>query len=184
MKSGNHNENAGQLRSECVQRPDSVRDIKTFSLKITGPRGYKRTSSSNEDRTADEKYSDNHHDDARHDHYEWSDGDRLAGGGLWTKRSGNLISSAKRSQTNPHQTGSGGGFSFARDSQREGAMGTMNDQKVIILKFGSSVLRSEGDLPNAVHEMYRYWREGAQVIAVVSAFGDTTDQLMRRAERV
>jgi homoserine dehydrogenase len=56
--------------------------------------------------------------------------------------------------------------------------------KVVVLKFGSSVLRNEDDLPRAVHEIYRWWREGAQVIAVVSAFGDTTDQLMRRAERV
>src|SRR5437016_4676541 len=56
--------------------------------------------------------------------------------------------------------------------------------KVTVLKFGSSVLRSEADLPSAVHEIYRHWREGAQVIAVVSAFGDTTDQLMRRAESV
>src|SRR6266446_937647 len=56
--------------------------------------------------------------------------------------------------------------------------------KVTVLKFGSSVLRSEADLPSAVHEIYRHWREGAQVIAVVSAFGDTTDQLMRRAEKV
>src|SRR5712691_5980149 len=56
--------------------------------------------------------------------------------------------------------------------------------KIVVLKFGSSVLRSERDLPSAVHEIYRWWREGAQVIAVVSAFGDTTDQLMRRAESI
>lgn len=56
--------------------------------------------------------------------------------------------------------------------------------KVIVLKFGSSVLRSEKDLPSVVHEVYRCWRDGAQVIAVVSAFGDTTDQLQRRAEEV
>lgn len=60
----------------------------------------------------------------------------------------------------------------------------MSNKKIIVLKFGSSVLRSEADLPSAVHEIYRHWREGAQVIAVVSAFGDTTDQLTRRAERV
>src|SRR5262245_29706653 len=60
----------------------------------------------------------------------------------------------------------------------------MSDRKPIVLKFGSSVLRSEADLPKAIHEIYRYWRDGAQVIAVVSALGDTTDQLMRRAERV
>jgi len=54
--------------------------------------------------------------------------------------------------------------------------------KIRVLKFGSSVLRSEADLPSAVHEIYCHWRAGAQVIAVVSALGDTTDQLMRRAE--
>jgi homoserine dehydrogenase len=60
----------------------------------------------------------------------------------------------------------------------------MNSRKPIVLKFGSSVLRNEDDLPNAVHEIYRWWRDGAQVVAVVSAFGDTTDQLMRQAEKV
>ncbi len=56
--------------------------------------------------------------------------------------------------------------------------------KLIVLKFGSSVLRDEKDLPRAVHEIYRWWRQGAQVLAVVSAFGNTTDQLLRRAESV
>src|SRR5215207_8667725 len=51
-----------------------------------------------------------------------------------------------------------------------------------ILKFGSSVLRAEEDLPLAVHEIYREWRRGARVLAVVSAFGDTTDGLVARAE--
>ena len=57
-------------------------------------------------------------------------------------------------------------------------------QNIIVLKFGSSVLRSEGDLPTAVHEIYRWWREGFQVVAVVSAFGDTTDELTQRAYSV
>ena len=56
--------------------------------------------------------------------------------------------------------------------------------KITVLKFGSSVLRSEEDLPSVVHEIYRAWREGEQVIAVVSAFGDTTNQLLRRAENI
>ena len=60
----------------------------------------------------------------------------------------------------------------------------MSKRKTIVLKFGSSVLRSEADLPTAVHEIYRHWREGKQVIAVVSAFGDTTDQLTQRAMRL
>src|SRR5215510_2864357 len=55
---------------------------------------------------------------------------------------------------------------------------------VTVLKFGSSVLRSETDLQTAVHEIYRWWREGQQVVAVVSAFGDTTDKLTRLAKDV
>jgi homoserine dehydrogenase len=56
--------------------------------------------------------------------------------------------------------------------------------EIVILKFGSSVLRSELDLPRAVHEIYRAWRGGAQVLAVVSAFGNTTDELLRRSESI
>ncbi len=52
-----------------------------------------------------------------------------------------------------------------------------------ILKFGSSVLRTEDDIPLAVAEIYREWRAGHRVIAVVSALGDTTDQLLARARR-
>ena len=55
---------------------------------------------------------------------------------------------------------------------------------IIVLKFGSSVLRDENDLPTAVHEIYRWWREGFQVVAVVSAFGNTTNELNRRAHSV
>src|ERR1041384_4702945 len=53
--------------------------------------------------------------------------------------------------------------------------------QIIVLKFGSSVLRSENDLPSAIHEIYRWWRDGFQVVAVVSAFGNTTDELTQRA---
>jgi homoserine dehydrogenase len=60
----------------------------------------------------------------------------------------------------------------------------MHSEKRIVLKFGSSVLRSESDLPTAVHEIYRWWREGFQVVAVVSAFGNTTDDLTQRAHEV
>jgi homoserine dehydrogenase len=52
---------------------------------------------------------------------------------------------------------------------------------ITVLKFGSSVLRSDTDLPAAVQEIYRWWRNGDQVIAVVSAFGNTTDELTKRA---
>lgn len=52
---------------------------------------------------------------------------------------------------------------------------------LVVLKFGSSVLRGLEDLPEAVHEVYRHWRAGRRVVAVVSAFGNTTDELLGRA---
>jgi homoserine dehydrogenase len=58
-----------------------------------------------------------------------------------------------------------------------------NKSNILVLKFGSSVLRSEADFATAVHEIYRYWREGVRVIAVVSALGNTTDELLQQAER-
>ncbi len=54
----------------------------------------------------------------------------------------------------------------------------------LVLKFGSSVLRSEADLPLAVHEIYREWRAGRRVLAVVSALGCTTDDLLKRAQQL
>lgn len=53
---------------------------------------------------------------------------------------------------------------------------------VIVLKFGSSVLRSAADLPDVVTEIYRKVREGVRVVAVVSALGDATDRLFAEAE--
>src|ERR1700685_27592 len=53
--------------------------------------------------------------------------------------------------------------------------------KIDVLKFGSSVLRSPHDLPVAVDEIYRCWRLGDQVLAVVSAFEGVTDELIREA---
>lgn len=53
----------------------------------------------------------------------------------------------------------------------------------VVLKFGSSVLPSEVYLAHAVHEIYRYLREGKRVIAVVSAIGTTTNHLLAHAAR-
>lgn len=52
----------------------------------------------------------------------------------------------------------------------------------IVLKFGSSVLRTAADLPQAVHEIFRYAREGFGVVAVVSAFEGVTDRLIEQAK--
>ena len=53
-----------------------------------------------------------------------------------------------------------------------------------VLTFGSSVLRSDADLPLAVHEIYREWRAGRRVLAVVSALGCTSDDLLKRAQQL
>jgi homoserine dehydrogenase len=58
------------------------------------------------------------------------------------------------------------------------------ERLIRVLKFGSSVLRTEADLPTAVQEIYREWRRGTAVVAVVSAFGNTTDDLLKRAEQL
>ena len=47
---------------------------------------------------------------------------------------------------------------------------------IVVLKFGSSVLQTEADLPQAIDEIYREWRAGRRVIAVVSAFKGVTDR--------
>jgi homoserine dehydrogenase len=39
-------------------------------------------------------------------------------------------------------------------------------------------------LPDVVHEIYRHWRAGAEVLVVVSAFGNTTDELLYRAQNI
>lgn len=68
-----------------------------------------------------------------------------------------------------------------RDAERAAA--ATDGQAVIVLKFGSSVLRSADDLPDVVTEIYRCVRQGYGVIAVVSALGDATDRLLAEAMR-
>jgi homoserine dehydrogenase len=53
-----------------------------------------------------------------------------------------------------------------------------------VLKFSGSTLRSDADLPLAVHEIYREWRAGRRVLAVVSALGCTADDLLKRAQQL
>jgi homoserine dehydrogenase len=55
---------------------------------------------------------------------------------------------------------------------------------MIVLKFGSSVLRSEDELPRAVEEIARHRSLGRAVVAVVSAIGKTTDVLLEKAHRI
>jgi len=50
-----------------------------------------------------------------------------------------------------------------------------------VIKFGSSVLRGEEDLPVVVEEIARWLGSEQYVLAVVSAFGNTTEELFKRA---
>ncbi len=68
-----------------------------------------------------------------------------------------------------------------RDIESEETMAT--NTPITVLKFGSSILANEGMLPRAVHEIYRYVRQGHQVVAVVSAFHGETDRLFAHAKR-
>jgi homoserine dehydrogenase len=52
--------------------------------------------------------------------------------------------------------------------------------QISVLRFGGS----EPDLPLAVHEIYREWRRGRRVLAVVSESGCTADDLLKRAQQL
>jgi len=53
-------------------------------------------------------------------------------------------------------------------------------QQITVLKLGGSVLRSEKDLPRAVHQIYAHLRKGEQVLVVISAFGEATNELIAK----
>jgi homoserine dehydrogenase len=55
---------------------------------------------------------------------------------------------------------------------------------IVVLKFGSSVLENHDALPAAVLEIYREIRRGRRVVAVVSAFGSRTDELLATARHL
>lgn len=58
----------------------------------------------------------------------------------------------------------------------------MSGPRVIVLKFGGSVLAGEPSLGDVVHEIYCWRRTGHQVVAVVSAFYGTTDRILAHAQ--
>ncbi|MBB5746757.1 homoserine dehydrogenase [Brevundimonas variabilis] len=52
---------------------------------------------------------------------------------------------------------------------------------VVVLKFGSSILKSAADAPVVASEIYGHVRAGRKVVAVVSAFAGHTDRLLAEA---
>ena len=57
-------------------------------------------------------------------------------------------------------------------------------REIIVLKFGSSVLQTPSDVPNAVHEIYGWYRAGHRVVAIVSAIGQGTNWLLNQAREL
>lgn len=55
---------------------------------------------------------------------------------------------------------------------------------IIVLKFGGSVLRSQADVPTAVHEIYRWYRAGWRIVVIASALGDSTARLLSKAHEL
>lgn len=61
---------------------------------------------------------------------------------------------------------------------------TMHDNKLIVLKFGGSVLRSRDDQFLAAQEVYRWYKTGYKVVAIVSALKGETDRLFDLASKM
>ena len=57
-------------------------------------------------------------------------------------------------------------------------------KRLCVLKFGSSVLETEGDYAAVANECYRHVREGEKVVAVVSALAGETDALLNQGLRL
>lgn len=58
-----------------------------------------------------------------------------------------------------------------------------NIPPIVVIKFGSSVLRTAADLLAIVSEIYRHVRIGEHVVAVVSAFAGETDRILHASHR-
>ncbi len=57
-------------------------------------------------------------------------------------------------------------------------------RRLTVLKFGSSILRADADLPSVVHEIYRFRRAGDRVLAVLSAYEGETTRLCEEARQL
>lgn len=57
------------------------------------------------------------------------------------------------------------------------------DATSVVLKCGGSVLADRHCLPRVVHEIYRYYRRGHHVLAVVPAIGNEIATRARAAFR-
>jgi homoserine dehydrogenase len=58
------------------------------------------------------------------------------------------------------------------------------EDSLLVLELDASLLAGEEDLPLAVHEIYRRYRAGRRIVAVVPALGRGTERLREQARRV
>ncbi|MCE5268331.1 MAG: homoserine dehydrogenase [Planctomycetaceae bacterium] len=72
----------------------------------------------------------------------------------------------------------------ASTSVRQSENQITRESPLIVLKFGGSILTNESTLRLAVHEIYRWRRQGYRVLAVVSAMAGVTDELLGRCHRL
>jgi len=68
-----------------------------------------------------------------------------------------------------------------RSARYEFTGGLMSEHLLTVLKFGSSVLRTENEIELLVEKIHRWSSEKSRVIVVVSAIGKTTDRVMNLA---
>lgn len=60
----------------------------------------------------------------------------------------------------------------------------MSASPIVVLKFGGSVLLEDDCVNKVLNNIYSFVRDGRKVIAVVSAFGNLTDELTSRARKI
>ncbi|HVI04526.1 MAG TPA: hypothetical protein VM711_00325, partial [Sphingomicrobium sp.] len=74
-------------------------------------------------------------------------------------------------------------MSYASD-QPQDVLKDVWAKRLCVLKFGSSVLEREDDYSKVVQEIYRHFRDGEKVVAVVSALAGETDALLEQGRRL
>ena len=60
----------------------------------------------------------------------------------------------------------------------------IDSHKIIVLKFGHSILKSEADIPQVIAETYLYLRQQYKILVVVSALGNTTNELSEQIKNI
>ncbi|RKY34320.1 MAG: aspartate kinase, partial [Candidatus Duberdicusella sinuisediminis] len=60
----------------------------------------------------------------------------------------------------------------------------MSKNKLIVQKYGGSSVANIERIKKVAQRIYSYWKKGAKLVVVVSAMGDTTDELIHLAEKI